>query len=69
MARGSGAMILFSLCLTILTGSLFLPLAIFGPLSNVHLIPGRRVLHAQDSLAKPVEGEYILGVGKADITG
>ncbi|KAK4943460.1 hypothetical protein LTR10_016951 [Elasticomyces elasticus] len=69
MARLSFASVLFTLCLTILTGALFLHLAIFSPGSSVPLIPGRRVLHEQAPLAGSGEGEYILGVGKADITG
>ncbi|KAI1609348.1 N-acylsphingosine amidohydrolase [Exophiala viscosa] len=69
MARLSFAPVLFTLCLTILTASFFFHFAVVSPGINVPLIPGRRVLHEQGPLAGPGDGEYILGVGKADITG
>ena len=68
MARRAVVLALYALCLVCLTAFLFLHFVLQNPVHSLHLWPttpaGER--------ARPngtAEGDYLLGVGKADITG
>ncbi|KIY02637.1 uncharacterized protein Z520_01102 [Fonsecaea multimorphosa CBS 102226] len=72
MARRALAPVLCALCVLLTTVLLWFGFAAHSPLQNVHLFQANvqgQTQQSQDSGKAAVEGEYLLGVGKADITG
>jgi hypothetical protein len=68
MTRRPPALVLYSLCLTFLAAFLVLCFVVQTPARNAPLIPAN-FPHEEDKHDVVAQGDYLLGVGKADITG
>lgn len=72
MARDTRAPVLYLLLLVLVTGALLVGFALQNPAQSLHLLGtnadnNREQKPVEDHAA--VQGDYLLGVGKADITG
>ncbi len=69
MTRRPPAVVLYTICLTFLAAFLVLCFVVQSPARNAPLIPAN--LPGEQSKHDDVvaQGDYLLGVGKADITG